>query len=104
MNAEQLKNELTTKRSQLQTRLEAIKADFRNGRAADFSEQATENENHDVLQQLKGDCEYELRLIAEALDKIEAGEYGYCNSCGESISTARLEALPYANECIKCAN
>jgi DnaK suppressor protein len=47
----------------------------------------------------------EKKLIAKidlALGKIESGEYGVCEHCGEDISPARLEARPVAQFCIDC--
>ena len=43
-----------------------------------------------------------LREIDEALRKIYAGEYGLCESCGQSIAAPRLEVVPHARLCIKC--
>lgn len=43
-----------------------------------------------------------LEQIEGALERIEAGVYGKCERCGADISTARLEALPYAELCITC--
>lgn len=43
-----------------------------------------------------------LRLVEEALQRIEEGEYGYCLNCGQPISPKRLEALPWARYCVKC--
>ncbi len=40
--------------------------------------------------------------IDDALRKIERGTYGICESCGELIPSARLEALPYARLCVAC--
>ncbi|MHB1781337.1 MAG: TraR/DksA family transcriptional regulator [Acidimicrobiales bacterium] len=40
--------------------------------------------------------------IDDALRKIERGTYGICESCGEAIPSARLEALPYARLCVAC--
>lgn len=39
----------------------------------------------------------------QALDRIAAGTYGRCASCGRAIGTARLDALPYARHCVACA-
>ncbi len=44
----------------------------------------------------------QLKKVEHALDKIEKGTYGLCDICGQPISQERLEALPYANLCIKC--
>lgn len=44
----------------------------------------------------------QLRLIEEALDRIEAGDYGICLSCEEPIAPKRLQALPWAKFCVEC--
>jgi DnaK suppressor protein len=44
----------------------------------------------------------QLRLIEEALDRIEAGDYGICLSCEEPIPSKRLQALPWAKYCVSC--
>lgn len=43
-----------------------------------------------------------LRKINKSIDKIERGEYGFCEECGEEISLKRLEARPVTDYCIKC--
>ncbi len=43
-----------------------------------------------------------LRKIDKALRKIESGEFGACESCGEDIEVKRLEARPVADLCIRC--
>lgn len=40
--------------------------------------------------------------INKALDKIGAGTYGLCESCGEPIGAERLKALPHVLMCIRC--
>jgi DnaK suppressor protein len=44
-----------------------------------------------------------LDLIELALERIEDGSYGSCDECGAKIPKARLNALPYAPLCVKCA-
>ncbi len=44
-----------------------------------------------------------LESIEAALKAIEEGTYGICEVCGCRIPKARLQALPYATMCIKCA-
>jgi RNA polymerase-binding transcription factor DksA len=44
-----------------------------------------------------------LEEVYDALDRIEAGTYGRCLECGETISRPRLQALPYTRHCIQCA-
>ena len=40
--------------------------------------------------------------IEEALQRIEEGTYGKCQSCGNEIPLSRLRAIPYANLCKEC--
>ena len=44
----------------------------------------------------------QLADVAHALHKFEEGTYGLCDSCGQPIDPARLEALPQANLCLNC--
>ena len=44
-----------------------------------------------------------IRLIEEALERIEEGIYGKCVSCDGKINVERLVAVPYARLCIECA-
>jgi DnaK suppressor protein len=43
-----------------------------------------------------------LESIDGALYRIEEGDYGFCDSCGEAIQEKRLEALPWAHHCVRC--
>lgn len=44
----------------------------------------------------------QLRLVDEALDRLNSGDYGVCLSCEEPIPAKRLRALPWARYCISC--
>jgi DnaK suppressor protein len=43
-----------------------------------------------------------LKLIEEALARIQDGSYGECLNCSEDIQQKRLDAIPWAPYCIKC--
>jgi DnaK suppressor protein len=43
-----------------------------------------------------------LTQIERALARIEDGSYGVCESCGEAIGKARLQAFPRAVLCVSC--
>ncbi|MFC1756019.1 TraR/DksA family transcriptional regulator [Patescibacteria group bacterium] len=43
------------------------------------------------------------KQVRSALDKIEEGNYGVCESCGIDIDKARIEAYPEATKCLKCS-
>ena len=53
-------------------------------------------------QQARRDTET-LRLRA-ALARMDSGEYGYCQDCGDDIAPERLDLDPAASKCISCAS
>lgn len=71
--------------------------------AKDFEDQATQTENDQVLDYLGNAARKEIAQIKQAIERIDRGEYGICQSCGEQISKERLKVVPYSNLCIKCA-
>lgn len=44
----------------------------------------------------------QLRLIEEALVRLDQGEYGYCLECGDAIAANRLRAVPWTPYCLGC--
>lgn len=66
-----------------------------NDRASQESDIALELRNRDRERKL-------IKKIDEALARIQAEEYGYCDSCGVEIGLKRLEARPTATMCIDC--
>jgi DnaK suppressor protein len=42
------------------------------------------------------------RAIDDALTRIRQGRFGICEECGQPISRARLEAVPWARRCKEC--
>ncbi|MGC8873424.1 MAG: TraR/DksA family transcriptional regulator [Chloroflexia bacterium] len=51
---------------------------------------------------LLGNLRRTLEQVEAALRRLSAGTYGLCEVCGEPIDRARLEALPYAAQCVNC--
>ena len=45
----------------------------------------------------------QLRQVEDALERLGAGTFGACRSCGRPIAAVRLEAIPWAATCIDCA-
>nr|WP_064570190.1 TraR/DksA C4-type zinc finger protein [Gordonia sp. LAM0048] len=41
--------------------------------------------------------------IGAALDRVGSGSYGRCETCGTPIGAERLEVLPAARQCVRCA-
>ena len=66
-----------------------------NDRASQESDIALELRNRDRERKL-------IKKIDETLNRINEGEYGYCDSCGVEIGLKRLEARPTATMCIDC--
>ena len=44
----------------------------------------------------------QLRLVEEALDRLQSGDYGICLACEEEIPAKRLRAVSWARYCLKC--
>jgi DnaK suppressor protein len=44
----------------------------------------------------------QLRLVDEALDRMQSGDYGVCLACEEPIPDKRLRAVPWARYCVTC--
>jgi RNA polymerase-binding transcription factor DksA len=56
------------------------------------------------IEALAGSLTETLRDLEDALAKLDAATYGQCESCGNTIGDARLEAMPAARLCITCAS
>lgn len=41
--------------------------------------------------------------VAAALERMENGTFGCCQRCGAGIERERLDLLPYAAYCVRCA-
>lgn len=63
----------------------------------------TENYDQEFTLGLIENEQETLKLIDEALGRIEEGSYGRCAECDQPIAKARLSALPYTRYCIECA-
>lgn len=44
----------------------------------------------------------QLAEVERALEKLDSGTYGMCDSCGKPISPDRLKAIPQTNLCLDC--
>jgi RNA polymerase-binding transcription factor DksA len=96
-----LANQAEDVRSELAT--EAANGDTGAGvphRLADLHSRAAEEVVTTQLLGLESDVEREARA---AIERIDRGTFGKCERCGQSIPKGRLEAIPYARTCVKCA-
>ncbi len=69
----------------------------------DWPDQAVTVESTAVLDRLSSDERRELLEIDAALERIEQGCFGVCESCGGAVGRLRLRALPEARLCIACS-
>jgi RNA polymerase-binding transcription factor DksA len=80
-----------------------IEEDLRTPRSASWEDRATEIEGDEVLDALEESVIVEINEIRAAMKRIDEGTYEACASCGEAIGKKRQEALPYATQCLRCA-
>jgi RNA polymerase-binding transcription factor DksA len=94
--------QLEEERERLQVRLRELGA----GETFDegFADSSQVTAERGELDAIAGTLADSLREVEDALGKLEAGTYGACESCGQEIAPARLEAKPAARLCISCAS
>jgi DnaK suppressor protein len=103
MDGKNAERALKAKLDELLARAREIEDDLRHPLDADSSEQAVDLADDEALAGVDEVLRHEIADIRQALLRIERDEYGVCVTCGDDISEGRLEALPTATQCIKCA-
>ena len=106
MDKQTIEESLLQERSKLITRMMESSKDVHHraeGETTDFSEQAMEIDNLDVLFKIDKASKHELQKINNALNRLSNNEYTLCMICGKTISDKRLVALPCTDRCIDCA-
>ena len=68
----------------------------------DDGDMAERSEDYEERSSVLDPLEIRLADINKALSKIEKGDYGICESCGNNIEEDRLEANPSAKTCKAC--
>ena len=69
----------------------------------DMAELGTGNFDQELTLRLLGSEADALNQIEAAIERIEGGTYGLCETCSMKIPKSRLEAIPYAAQCVQCA-
>ena len=87
----------------IRLRLEEIQQVLREPEDVDIEEQAADVDDDMVLERLAGASRDELRQILVALQRIDKGGYGNCETCGKKIVEKRLRELPETSHCLACA-
>ncbi|MGH9533936.1 MAG: TraR/DksA family transcriptional regulator [Terriglobales bacterium] len=102
---EQFKKKLLQKQSDL---LHAVSRNEQDGRKADeeatqdVADKAINSYTKEFLFHLSNSDRNLLQLVDEALERMRTASYGQCLSCGNEMSPKRLEAVPWARNCIPC--
>lgn len=63
----------------------------------------TDNFEQEFTLGLLQNDEQALEEIGAALERLNQGTFGKCEECQKDIPKARLDALPYARQCVECA-
>jgi DnaK suppressor protein len=74
------------------------------GRVLDEAEASAldlQNELDGALLQIRGEA---IRHIDHALVRLDEGDFGICRDCRGGIGERRLSAMPFAEQCLACAN
>ncbi|MGA7269884.1 MAG: TraR/DksA C4-type zinc finger protein [Acidimicrobiia bacterium] len=111
---ERFKQRLEDERDRLEILIEEAQVELEEARQTESSSERSPDPGNAEAGSMKFEYEKELsmqqnsidllRKVEHALGRIEAGTYGLCESCGEPIPVARLDALPYATLCVDCAS
>jgi len=97
------KAKLVEKLNQMNARLLKVEDALDDPMPKDSEEAALEREDDEVLEEVGHAAQQEKAMIVAALERIVSGTYGACAKCGDDISEARLDVLPYTPVCAKCA-
>ncbi len=92
------KNEIIDKLSEVYNESKAVEPEI----AQDVGDRAETSYTKEFLLSLSDAERKQLRLIDEALKRIDDCQYGICQECHKEIGKKRLEAVPWALYCIKC--
>lgn len=105
---EQLREQLEEERAQhlktLSTSRESAKGDELDQTRVGRLSRIDAIQSQCIIQAANRRITEELQKIDFALQRIERGTYGWCQSCGCDIAFARLRAIPSTLKCIDCAN
>ena len=93
---------LRTERAQTLLKLTRLQETLKSEVDAEFDEADPGFVEQESALALAGALEHKLASIDHALRQAQNGAYGTCESCGEPIDPARLEAVPETTLCLKC--
>ena len=78
------------------------KKDHLNEQVANITDDAIQSYDRQLVMELGEKELKKLRLVEEAIVKINDGQYGVCSKCEELIPEKRLTVVPFASHCVDC--
>ena len=78
------------------------KKDQLNESVADIADDAVQSYDRQMMMELEEKDLLKLRLVEEAIEKLDDGHYGVCSECEELIPEGRLTVIPFASHCVDC--
>lgn len=101
---EKFKNQLLKKREEILNEAGRTLSDMtdQNQNIPDPNDRATVESGRSFELRIRDRERKLLSKIEEALERVEEGEFGVCEDCGEEIGLKRLEARPVTTLCIDC--
>lgn len=105
MAPQEIREQLQAKESELLVQMEQLTRPQQDPGSISFGKRVGEGTSmavdrlsavtaHDTLNEILGQ-------VRRALDKLDEGDYGRCDVCGEDIGAGRLEARPWASRCLR---
>ncbi|MED7820475.1 TraR/DksA family transcriptional regulator [Streptomyces chiangmaiensis] len=82
--------------------LVGLMRDSGDGAGDDQADTGTKNITREHEMALSANAREMLEQTERALDGLDAGTYGLCESCGDPIGKARMQAFPRATLCVEC--
>lgn len=80
----------------------SVLRELRDQGPGDVLDAAVDTAQDEINSQLLEVESRELVQIEDALERLNTGTFGVCEVCDKPIPLNRLQALPYATECIEC--
>ncbi|MGB8362000.1 MAG: TraR/DksA C4-type zinc finger protein [Acidimicrobiia bacterium] len=111
---ERFRKRLEEDKERLEEQIEDYERDLEEARLTESSSDRSPDPGNAEASSMKLEYAKELSVEQNTLDlldkanralaRIDAGTYGICESCGNSIPVERLDVLPYSTVCVTCAS
>ena len=102
---EEIKQKLQEEKKQILMELQTQKAfnqdDFRKD-VGDEVDSSVNEQARELSLLMRDRNRDRLEAIEEAIQRMQTGDYGFCEECGDPIPKRRLIAMPLARMCVNC--